>query len=239
VKPRRIPRLSNPAISVRLAADPREIHLADALVFRNYVADGFWSDDPAQLDTNPYLRSTARTVLVVREGPALLGTLSIIEDSPIGLPSDGTQRRLLERLRASGRRLAEVSALAMDRSATSNRRLILHLISFLFQYAFYHVGLDCLVASCKPDHADFYESTLCFRKLSDLTYYDYSRAAGYLVALDLLEAHELLSCKYGPGPDTLYRFLMCDPQPCHRFPGGPVKRSRATDWRAASRRRVA
>jgi hypothetical protein len=237
-----LPRLSNPNIVIRLARSRDEVCAADALVFRNYVADGFWHNDPAQLDTNPFLRSAARTVVLALEGSTLLGTLSIIEDSSTGLPSDGTQRALLQEVRRTSRRPAEVSALAMDRGATSHRRLILFLISYLFQYAFYHAGLDRLIASCKPEHADFYESMLCFRKLSDLTYYNYSHAAGYLVSLDLLEAHDLLARKYAPDPRTggsLYRFLMCDPQPCHDFPSGKPSRSRETDWRAVWRRRAA
>jgi hypothetical protein len=149
----------------------------------------------------------------------------------------------MQKLRRSGDKIAEVSAFAMDRNTTAHRKLIFFLMSFAFQYCFYYTDLDRLVASCKPEHADFYESVLCFSKISALTYYDYSHALGYLVSLNLLEAHQLLSTKYPPDPTTgesFYRFLMCDPQPCQRFsPALSLKRPRDRDWVRVSIRKIA
>lgn len=160
----------------------------------------------------------------------------------MGLPSDGTQLALMQKLRASGGKIAEVSAFATDRSRAAHRRLAGLLISYMFQYSFYHAGIDRLVASCKPTHAHFYESVLCFSKVSDLTHYQYSRTSGYLLTLNLLEAHRLFSAKYPSGPATrknLYRFYLCDPQPCHRFPREALARPRTVDWLKQSLRQVA
>ncbi|HEX7045808.1 MAG TPA: hypothetical protein VF203_14475 [Burkholderiales bacterium] len=238
----RIPRLPGSDVVVRLAASEEEIEQANRLVFRNYVADGFWENDETILRTNKFLHSPARTPVVVLEDGQLVGTMSIIEDSPIGLPSDSTQGPLLRRLRSTSRRIAEVSAFAMNRSRCSHRKLVLFLMSYVLQYSFYYAGLDRLVASCKPEHATFYESVLCFSKVSDLTYYDYSHACGYLITLHLLEAHHLLWQKYPPDPvtgESLYPFLMCDPQPCHRFPAARLSRARTTNWLAHSMPKVA
>jgi len=229
----KVPTLSDNNVVIRTTHDPEEIRQANRLVFQNYVEDGFWEDDERQIDTNKYLHTPSRTVFVVLEAGKLVGTMSIIEDSAEGLPSDGTQAALMSQLR-NREKLAEVSAFAMDRSTTSHRKLIFFLMSFGFQHCFYYMGLDRLIASCKPGHANFYESTLCFSKVSDLTYYDYSHASGYLVSLDLVDAHHLLSAKYPSDSETgksFYRFLMCDPQPCHRFlPTSLIKRPRERDW---------
>jgi len=239
----KVPTLSNRNVLIRVATDPKEIRQANWLVFRNYVADGFWENDETQIETNPFLHTPSRTVFVVLEDGKLVGTMSIIEDSPTGLPSDGTQLALMGQLRSRADRLAEVSAFAMDRSTGSRRKLVLFLMSYVLQYSFYHAGIDRFVASCKPGHADFYESMLCFSKVSDLTYYDYSHACGYLVSLNLIEAHLLLSQKYAVDPATgksLYRFLLCEPQPCHQFSSSfPTKRSRELDWTQLSLRKVA
>lgn len=239
----KVPNLRNREVVVRIASSPAEIQLANVLVFRNYVEDGFWEEDETQLETNKFLHSPHRTVFVVLENGNLVGTMSIIQDSRDGLPSDGTQKGLVQRLRAGGGTLAEVSAFAMNRSKSSQRKLVFFLISYMFQHSFYYAGIDRLVASCKPEHADFYESVLCFSKVSDLTYYDYSHASGYLISLDLLEAHRLLSEKYPADPYTgqsLYRFLMRDPQPCQRFsPFLAPKRPRDRNWVELSMRKAA
>lgn len=227
------PLLCRSDVVVRLARNVEEVQKANKLVFRNYVEDRFWEDDETQLQTNKFLYSPCRTVFVLLEGDRLIGTMSIIEDSSDGLPSDGTQTPLLNALRNRGGLIAEVSAFAMDRSQSSRRRLFLMLVSYMMQYSFYHVGVDRLVASCKPDHAAFYETVLCFSKESDLTYYEYSHASGYLISLDLVEAHRVLSRKYPQDPvnkESFYRFLLCDPQPCQEYPRVPLKRPRGRNW---------
>lgn len=228
-------------VTIRVAIDKDEVRQADELVFRNYVQDGFWENDRDTLKTNKFLRTPERTVFVATSSKALLATLSIVNDSAIGLPSDGTQSILMQYLRRRSGRIAEVSAFAAERSRTANRNLVCLLMSYMYQYSFYHVGIDRLVASCKPSHARFYESVLCFSKVSDLTFYQYSQASGYLVSLDLLEAHRLVFDRYPPDPTTGDSFyhVMSRPQPGQLFPDGPLARSRAVDWLELSTRRAA
>jgi hypothetical protein len=236
----KVPTLRNSQLVVRVTRDPDEIARANWLVYENYVADGFWEDNKKQLETNKFLHSQHRTVFVVEEAGQILGTMSLIGDSEDGLPSDGTQLPLMQTLRKQSHGIAEVSAFAMDRSKTSTRRLMLFLISYMHQHAFYYAGMDRLVASCKPEHADFYEQVIGWSKVSDLTYYDYSHASGYLISLNLLDAHRILSEKYPPDPtaQSFYHFLLCDPHPIHRFAAGGMRRARE-DWLPAARRRVA
>lgn len=224
----KVPILRNSNIVVRLADDANEIARANRLVYRNYVDDGFWSDDRTQLKTNPFLHTPWRTVFVMFDGETLIGTMSMIRDSTNGLPSDGTQSKLIAKLRRPNMLLAEVSAFAMDRT-TSSRRLVLFLVSYAMQYGYYYLGIDQLIASCTPEHARFYQTILGFTKVSDLTYYDYSHATGYLLNFDLANGHRTLAAKYPPDSKTgqsFYRFLLCDPQPCHVFSPAPMMRAR-------------
>src|SRR5437868_2216446 len=152
----RVPKLANPNIVIRLAHNQEEVEAANRLVFRNYVEDGFWENDETQLQTNKFLHSPARIVFVVLDEGNFVGTMSLIEDSRLGLPSDSTQAALMQQLRNSGDKLAEISAFAMDRSKTSYKNLFIFLWSYMLQYSFYYAEIDRLVASCKPKHADFY-----------------------------------------------------------------------------------
>lgn len=240
--PIRIPKLTNSNLIVRLTTDPGEIEQANRLVFRNYVATGFWENDENKLRTNKFLHTPARRVFVALEDDHLVGTMSIVLDSRAGLPSDGAQAVQLQQLRAMGGTMAEVSAFATDRVRTSHRKLIFFLISYMFQYSFYHAGVDRLVVSCVPSHADFYESVLCFSKIGGPTYYTYTRVVAHLLSLDLLQAHSLLSQKYPADPftgESFYRFLFGDPLPCQCFTGLPLIRSRGLDWVERSLRKVA
>ena len=230
------------SIRIRLAESSGEIEAANRLVFRNYVKDGFWEDDENQLRNNRFLNSPHRSTFVAMQDRMLVGTLSIIADSPSGLPSDKTQTQPMQILRSADQPMAEISAFAMDHASCSSKSAFLFLISYMFQYSFYYAGIDRLVASCKPAHADFYESNLCFSKVTDLTYYDYSRASGYLISLDLLDAHRLFSERYPirqMGDQGVYRFLLRDPQLCHQFPAVALKRRRNIDWVERSARKVA
>jgi hypothetical protein len=234
----RVPVLANPNIVVRLTNDPTEIDAANRLVFGNYVAAGFWENDEGRLRANKFLHTPARHVFVVLENERLVGTMSIIIDSATGLPSDAAQPAALQKLRAKGGALAEVSAFAMDRSNVLHRKLVFFLISYMFQYSFYYAGVHTLVASCVSAHADFYESTLCFSKISDPTYYAYTHVVGHFLSLDLVEAHSLFARKYPSDPATgesYYRFMLCDPQPCQHFPLVlSTSRSRQFDWSAGN-----
>lgn len=237
----KIPTLRDSRVVVRVCTDPDEIARANWLVYENYVADGFWENDKTQLETNRFLHSKHRTVFVVEDRGDILGTMSIIRDSAEGLPSDGTQHQLVQMLRRRSGPIAEVSAFAMDRSKTSTRRLMLFLISYMHQYAFYYAGIDRLVASCKPEHADFYEHSIGWSKVSDLTYYDYSHACGYLISLDLLDAHRILADKYPPNAqgESFYHFLLRDPHPVHRFAPAAIMARPRDERTSAGERKVA
>lgn len=227
----RIPTIPS-GVVIRLAKSGPEMEAANRLVYENYVEDGFWEPDEAQLKTNRHLHSPHRVAWIAVRGGEVLGTLSIIRDNPQGLPSDAAQPVLMDRLRTAGETLAEVSCLATQRSRAAPQ-IVLWLMAWGMQYCFYHEGLDRLVASCKPQHANFYESVLCFSKLSAPIYYEYSHAVGYLISLQLLEAHQLLAARYPVDPasgTSLYRFLLVDSHPALQFPAmPPPQRNRSVE----------
>ncbi|MFL6623863.1 MAG: N-acyl amino acid synthase FeeM domain-containing protein [Sulfurifustis sp.] len=238
----RVPKLVNPNIVVRWTTEKSEIEQANKLVFRNYVAAGFWEDNEDRWRKNKYLHTPARHVFVMKDRDRLLGTMSIIVDSPDGLPSDSAQPGVMRDLRARGGSLAEVSAFAMDR-AVARSPLFLYLISYMFQFSFYYAGVDRLVASCGCAHADFYEAALCFSKVSGPTYYRYTHDVGCLLTLDLIQAHGLFSRKHPAHPvtgESFYRFILGDGQPCHVFPlDRHLKRPREINWIERGLRKVA
>ena len=225
----RAPKLYDRSIQFRVATDPKEQEAADRLVFETYVEEGFWGDDPIKFQAEMESISSHRTVFVaVREG-VVIGTLSLVRDSQLGLPADHFQPEMMAELRNCNEVIGQAGLLAMDRSCHRKSSLVLFLFKYLYQYSFYYAGIDRFVALSSPKHARFYESVMCFEKLGNSKHYPYAKATGQLSTLHLIKAHQLFSERFGDGPDQFYRFVLVDEHPNLIFPGD-TRRSRHYDW---------
>jgi hypothetical protein len=107
--------------------------------------------------------ATRTVVFVARAASGVVGTLSLLGDSARGLPADALYGSELAALRGGGRRLAEVSALAV---APGWRGTPLPLMRPLVQlvgiYARDVGHVDELCIAVHPRHAAFYERRLGF-----------------------------------------------------------------------------
>jgi hypothetical protein len=230
------PSLNNPNIVIRVARNPQEIAEANALVCRNYIDEGYWDDDHL-FRTNPHMYSPMRTVFVIACQDQLLGTASIVSDSPDGLPVDKAHAASIEKFRVLGQRLAEVSALAIRRDCQQQRTLVLFLFKFLYQYSFYYARIDRFLIATNPRHALFYRSVYCFDDLPGGENYSYAKphVQLMLLTLPLLEAHkrffdryETCAAKDGEG---FYRFMLVNEHPSLKFPDRRLMhRHRSVDW---------
>lgn len=229
----RVPTLANPDLVIRPAQHQSEIDAANALVFRNYVAQGYWEDDKRNLTDNKWLHSPERHVFVALVQDAVVGTVSLVFDSANGLPSDSFQPTWLNYFRKRGDRLAEVSALAVAKDGPRLKNLPLFLMKYYMQYSFYYSHADRLVKACRPNHAEFYADVLRFEKLGELRYNTYAHVPARFLSLDLWDAHRVLYEHYERGADpctNLYRFFLVDEHPCVRFPDRRPSRPRGRDW---------
>ncbi len=244
----RIPRLADPGIVIRLAQSPEEIEAADQLVFRNYV-NLYWPDDVEVFRNNRYLSSPARHVGVAIDAGRVIATMSMVEDSPLGLPSDAFRPEPLRRFRLGKGRLGEMTSFATDQSVRQPMNVVMLLFKFFFQYSFYYASVDRVVASCRTRHADFYEKHLGFEKLMAAAPHPYAgNVVCQFVTLDMLAVHEGLSCRNGEdAKDDLHRFFMVDEHPNVRLPaarrlprarelnGAMLAESRAGDGKKGAR----
>lgn len=230
----RVPTLKNENIVIRLAQNASEIEAADRLVCANYIECGLWDDDEP-FRNNKHIHSPRRSTFIAIEGDKIIATASTIRDSSEGLPADKFQQEIMTTLRRKGGRIAEVTAVAVDKAAEQQRSLILFLFKFLYQYNFYYVAMDRFVAIVTPKHAFFYESICCFQKLfSADTPYSYVKLKVELLTLPLLEAHKRFSERYETDvadKTNFYRFMLVDGHPALQFPTNtPMLRMREFDW---------
>lgn len=231
----RVPSLKNPNIQVRLAQTDEEIQAANRLVRTNYVEKGYW--EPSEQD-NQYLRSAQRTVFVMLDGNDVVGTASILRDSAAGLPSDRFDAAAMAALRQTGDKLAEVSALAIDKALADQKTLVLFLFKYVIQYSFYYTDLDRFVVSCTPRHAAFYESVIRFNRVTRPMRYEYVKVEAQLLTLNLVSAHQLLAEHYEApeNPNNFYRFFLVEEHPNLQFPPPQLMhRPRNVNWVAKAR----
>jgi hypothetical protein len=148
-------------VAAGLAITRDDLHQAQRLVHDVYVARGL--RDP---HARRHAAGTARAVVfVARVDGAVGATLSLLRDSPRGLPADTIYARELAALRADGRRLAEVSALAVDAQwRGAALALVRPLVQLLGVYARDVEGADELCIAVHPRHASFYEGRFGFTR---------------------------------------------------------------------------
>jgi hypothetical protein len=104
------------------------------------------------------------TLLAEDENGEAVGTVSLVFDSPAGLPCDEVYPAELNAFRAGGRRLVEVTRLAMSADRGRSKLLLVHLFEFIYIYAWYVRRFTDFVIEVNPRHVEFYRRLLPFEE---------------------------------------------------------------------------
>src|SRR5262249_32852519 len=133
-------------------------------------------------------------VFVARSADAVVATVTVVEDSPLGLPIDEAIGAELGRLRERGRRVSEVGALAVDAGhRASGVPILVRLYRVALLYAAAVARLDDLAFVVRPRHRAFYRTLFPLREFSETR--EYRRLEGAQVIglrLDLALARALI-----------------------------------------------
>ena len=144
-------------VAFGLAQSVWAIDQALRLVHDQYVARGYMTPHPSGQRLSPHYTLSATRVFVATIGPQVVATVTLIEDSPLGLPMDEIYQEDLDRFRAQRCRLAEASALAAHpRYRGLGLPLLLPLMRVLVIYAADLAALDVLSITVNPRHVEFY-----------------------------------------------------------------------------------
>lgn len=148
-------------VIIGLALTDRDRLAAARLVHDCYVDKGYRDASAAA----PALPARARALLFVARGAGrVVATVTLLLDSPAGLPVDALYPRELRALRGRRRRLAEVSALAVSEAWRRQPAVLRALMQTLGVYARQLAGVEDLCITVHPRHADFYERRLAFER---------------------------------------------------------------------------
>lgn len=169
----------------RPAMTKEDLQDAYHLVYNEYSKRNICKENASLLHYSFYcMLPGARTFILEMDGK-IAGTISLIVDSPCGLPMETLFPDKIGKFRQSGRRAAEVSLLALDGklfgtksfSLTDMRKLAasFKLFKMMFDYARFEAGVTDLFIAMHPKHRDLYQY-LMFETIGPVR--SYSRAAG-------------------------------------------------------------
>ena len=223
---RNAPHLAEPMASLMLdQGDPPHIHeFADKhRVFRIRSADtdghrssvsmlvdkmyawrkyDFPTSSPHRLD-DPY-----RIVLVIYDADHAIATATLGLDSELGLLADELYKDEATELRRDGRRLCEMTKLAVEHVVRS-KRVLASLFHIALIYARYLHGRDDCLIEINPRHVKFYEAMLGFEPMGETRICRRVNAPARLLRLDIDGADEKIRLYGGrgegcPGERSLY-----------------------------------
>jgi hypothetical protein len=193
------------------ATDRAARERAYALTQRLYRNCGYVSGEesaeapcPAAFDPRTF------TLLAEDERGQPAGTVSLVFDSSEGLPCDEIYRDELDLMRAQGRRLVEVTRLAIGEEHARSRLLLVHLFEFIYIFAWHVRRHTDFVIEVNPRHADFYRRLLLFEEAGPVRPCPRVRdAPAKLLRLDLGFGERQVEWAHGPdsagAPKTLHR----------------------------------
>jgi len=197
---------------LKVAETQEELKECFGLLHDAYVAVGFMKPDPSGMRATIYHALPTTTTLLARYGDRIVGTISLIRESPLGFPMQKIFN--IEKIRKAGGNIAEVSALAVHRKFQAVGGIILFpLMKFMYEYSTKCFDTRHLVIAVNPRHIGFYESILFFQRLEEVPveHYDFVNGAPAVGAhVDLKFAPDIYRRYYdGKEPaKNLYRYFV-------------------------------
>lgn len=209
-------------VDVRIAKTKCELEQAYQLVHNAYLEAGFTKGDGTGIRFNAYHALPGTTVLIVTVRNQVVGTISLIQDSFLGLPSEKAFN--LQKFRARGH-IGEVSALAVAPEYRAKRAEVLYgLIRLMARYTLERTGVKYWVISVNPKHRTFYQWLLGFKEFGEAKTYDFANGApaiGLYCDLRNLKS-DLLKCyESHPTQSNFYRYCFEEAEALFGLPDRP------------------
>ena len=173
-------------LTFRIASSQTDRCDAFRLVYRHYVEKEMMPTNRYRLRVTKHHLLATTTVFVAEAAGEIVGTVSLIEDSDLGLPMDRVHAEITCGFRRRGISQAEVSSLAIRQQSGSPRlSMFLGLTRHMAQYA-RRRGVDQLLVNCIPRHAQFYCRHLGFCQMGGpRAYPQMCNTRGVACSLDL------------------------------------------------------
>jgi len=189
-------------IEYKIATTTDELEQAFELVTQQYISVGMHLKEHELRLTKYHLLPDSKVFIAIKKLPdnkeKVIGTLTVVVDTSMGLPMDEIYKEQLDRIRITGVLLAEVIGLAVTpaESALQNN-IVMYLFKMCFQYARFSQVHD-LLCSVKQKHVAFYSEVLLFKAIGEAFPYSYANG-------QLIQGHQLNLFQANKDFENVYR----------------------------------
>jgi hypothetical protein len=152
------------SFKIRLAHSQERSKEASVLVKRRYSAAGYVVVGPGTHHVCP-----EQITLLSYRGDKVVGTLTLGMDIGGGLYADELYKGEIDGLRAQGRKVAEITKLAID-SKHASKRVFASMIHIAYIYCRKLWRYTDVVIEVNPSHVSFYKKLLGFKELGPERY---------------------------------------------------------------------
>lgn len=151
--------------NISVVEDRKTMEQVQSLLYQEYRRMNLCKENKRKKFFSPYQYSSSGTTLVSKKKGKLIGTIAVLEDSVMKLPSDSLYTKELEQIRNKGKRLVEVSELALDHkkfkrsySLKSFKKMnsLFSLFNGMVNYVYQFTDATDLVIMVNPKHASLY-----------------------------------------------------------------------------------
>lgn len=206
----------------KIAESHDELEQAYRLVHDVYQEEGYTDIHPSGMRINAYNAHPETVVFIAVKATEVIMTLTLVSDSPFGLPMDDLYLDELVPFRKTNRKMGQLCALASQSAYRStNQTLPLLLMKVMRQYAHEHLRLDDLLITVNPKHGLFYENLLLFEKMGELKSCQDVKghpAFAYLLNLNLLAKNYKQVYRGQPPEKNLHHFFCQKNSPHIKLP---------------------
>jgi len=179
-----------PKLHVGVAKSREQIEAIDRLVRKRYAWRGYRIEEfarPSRLEMRE--RAKSEITFFAADPPATLGTVTLRVDGPQGLLAEATHSKAVQRARVDGRRIGELTRLALAEDVDS-RRVLASLFGIVYAVGRVIHGVTNVFSEVNPRHVAFYARTLGFVVAGEARCCERVHAPSVLLhlAVDKLEA---------------------------------------------------
>jgi len=198
-------------LSFGIARTKADLDAAFSLLYDAYLKENITAPMPSKRRITLFHCLPSTTTLVAKRNKEVIATISIIRDGIFGIPAQDLVD--LTRFRVPGKRMAEVSSLAMRNDLQGQSSgVMFYLTKYLIKYSRECFGVDRFIIAVHPKRIPLYEGIFLFVPLHkrQIKGYGFANNAPAIIATQNLETAEARFKQiYGATPlhRNLYEFL--------------------------------
>jgi len=154
--------------TVKLATTLEEREEVFSLAYQIYLEKGYITENGEKWLTSKYDAHSDSAILIVQDrNKKIVGSVTLIFDSPESLPAATIFSQELNMLRSNNEKIVEISRLVIDPSYRNAKEILILLFNYLYIYSYYVKNYTCLAIEVNPRHKDYYRSLLLFEVIGN------------------------------------------------------------------------